>query len=100
MFEKEGEESGAQITAWAGALKAQLAVALADLENDKPDHAEKRARALSAVLKAMRETGEFEVFARAHAPAEDIDALRAELRRRFERIVGVSLEELSANAGT
>ncbi len=99
MLEKEGDEGGERLSEWAVALKAQLAAAVADLESDKPDLAEKRARAVSVVLKAMRETAEFEVFARAHAPAEDIDALRAELRRRFERIVGVSLEELSANAG-
>jgi hypothetical protein len=87
MFAKEGVVAAEAPPDWVGAFKAQLEAALADLEADKPDLADKRARALVSVLKAVREAAEFEKYLRANAPDEDIDALRAELRRRYARLV-------------
>lgn len=87
MFEKEGEDGGGRLSDWVGAFKSQLAAAQADLEADKPETAEKRARALVCVLKAVRETAEFEAYVRATAPNEDVEALRAEIRSRYARIV-------------
>lgn len=60
----------------AGALKS----------GDAAD-AERRAKAISALVRAQREVAEYVAAERARAPEEDEEALRAELRRRLARYV-------------
>lgn len=74
------------LAAAVAALQDGLAEAEAALRGGDAVEAERRAKAVSALVKAAREVAELEAQARAQAPEEDADALRAELRRRICRL--------------
>jgi hypothetical protein len=76
-----------------------LEKAQACLAAGETGEAESRARAVCACVKAAREVAELEALARAQPQEEDVESIRAELRRRVARFVvadqaGASMEDL------
>jgi hypothetical protein len=49
--------------------------------------AERRARAISAIVRAEHDVAEFLAAAESRTPEEDAEIIRAELRSRFRRLV-------------
>jgi hypothetical protein len=49
--------------------------------------AERRAKAVSALVKAARDVADLEAFARSQPPEEDEEAIRAEIRSRIARFI-------------
>lgn len=95
MFEKTGPNG---LEHWRRALDEALDGACTALAEGDHSEAERRARAVTALAKAARETAEFAEYARARAPEEDEESLRAELRRRVARFV--EAERLGADLET
>lgn len=77
----------------AAALQALLQQAEAALQAGDAQTVERRARAVSALVRAQRDVAE---FARALPPEEDEEALRAELRRRLALFVEADLADAPA----
>jgi hypothetical protein len=79
----------------ATALRELLADARAALAAGDAQEVERRARAISALVRAERDVAE---LAAAHEPSseEDDEALRAELRRRLDRFVEADLDDAPA----
>lgn len=80
-------------------LRDQLGVAQAALADGDAAGAERQAKAISALVRAARDLAELESLARAEEPEEDVEALRAEFRRRIALFVaadqaGASDEQL------
>lgn len=75
----------------AAALRQALNQAELTLAEGEPGEAERRAKAVSALVKAARETVEFENAVKVENTDEDVEALRAELRRRIARYVEADL---------
>jgi hypothetical protein len=71
----------------AEALRALLDAAHAELAGDQPAEAERRAKAVSAIIRAEQDVAAFVAAAAAQAPEEDAESIRAELRSRFRRLV-------------
>lgn len=72
-------------------LEADFAAMLEDavdaLKVGEAADAERRAKAISALVRANRDVAELVVQQRANAPEQDEEELRAELRRRLARYV-------------
>jgi hypothetical protein len=71
----------------ATGLRSLLNQAYAVLAEGDAPAAERVARAVSALIRAERDLAELEAAARAAAPEEDDEALRAEIRSRVARFV-------------
>ncbi|MCR6646541.1 MAG: hypothetical protein NVV62_19505 [Terricaulis sp.] len=84
MVEKQGLRRLHEAVA---ALKENLANAEAELRNGETQEAERRAKAISALVKAARDVADLEALARAQPPEENEHELRAELRSRLRRLV-------------
>lgn len=87
----------------ADALRAHLDAALEALAVD-PGDAERRARAVSLLVRAEQELAAFSAAAALADPKQDEDALRAELRSRIRRLaeaehLGLPAEALERIAG-
>lgn len=88
-------------------LRTLLDEARAALAAGEGAEAERRAKAVSAIVRAERDVAEFVAECQAKAQEEDADAIRAELRSRFRRlaeaeIAGASdeaLERIAAEPG-
>lgn len=81
-------------------LREQLGVAQAALAQGDAAGAERQAKAISALVRAVRDVAELESLARAEEPEDDVEAIRAELRRRIALFVaadqaGASDEQLA-----
>jgi len=76
---------------FAAALKAMIADAEASLRAGDAQDAERRAKAVSALVRAARDVAELDAFARAQPPEQDEEALRAEIRGRIRRLVEADL---------
>ncbi len=74
----------------AAALRDILAKAQAALATGDACEVERRAKAVSALVRAERDVAE---FARALPPEQDEEALRAELRRRLALFVEADLAD-------
>lgn len=86
-------------TQWSAALDAALRETQASLTAGEAQDAERRAKAVSAFAKAIRDAAELADYARTLPPEEDAEAIRAELRRRIARFIeaeqsGADLETL------
>ncbi|MDX2274658.1 MAG: hypothetical protein NW206_04335 [Hyphomonadaceae bacterium] len=97
MFEKPGNAN--RWSQWGAALDAALAETQAALAAGEPQEAERRAKAISAFAKAIRDAAELADYARAMPQEEDAEAIRAALRRRIARFIeaeksGADLETL------
>ena len=84
---------------WSEALEAALHEARSALASGEAQDAERRAKAVSAFAKAIRDTAELAEYARTLPPEEDVEAIREELRRRIARFIdadkaGADLETL------
>lgn len=84
---------------WAVALNASLAAGAELLAAGEAGEAERMAKAVSALAKAVRDVAALEAGAHEHDQEDDVEAIRAELRRRVARYAdaaaaGASLEEL------
>lgn len=82
----------------AEALRALLDEAYAAMRGGEAAEAERRARAVSALIRAEKELAELEA-AQEQEPEDHADAIRADLLGRLHRLVaahrdGASLEEL------
>ena len=84
MFKKPGEAQG-RWAEWSEALQAALLETRAALAGGETQDAERRAKAVSAFAKAIRDAAELAEYARTMPPEEDAEAIRAELRRRIAR---------------
>lgn len=84
MVEKQGLRRLHEAVA---ALKENLANAEAELRNGETQEAERRAKAISTLVKAARDVADLEALARAQPPEENEHELRAELRSRLRRLV-------------
>jgi hypothetical protein len=109
MFKKTAENSGSgksgsgksgqgRWSRWSEALDAALDETRAALAEGQAQDAERRAKAVSAFARAIRDAAELEEYARALPPEEDVEAIRAELRRRVARFVAA--EQSGADLGT
>jgi hypothetical protein len=100
MFEKSARKSAqGRWAQWSEALEGALHEARAALASGEAQDAERRAKAVSAFAKAIRDAAELAEYARMLLPEEDVEAVRAELRRRVDRFVaaeqaGADLEAL------
>jgi hypothetical protein len=74
---------GIAVLETASALRAILNDAYLALHDGEAIQAERRAKAVSALVRAERDVAEFLNQARAAAMENDDEACRAELRRRF-----------------
>ena len=84
MAEKSGTKSLQDAVA---ALKQNLGEAEALLRNGETQEAERCAKAVSALVKAVRDVADLEALARAEPPEEDEEELRAEILGRIRRLV-------------
>ena len=96
MVEKSAQGRWAD---WQAALEDALTDVRQMLAAGEPQEAERRAKAVSAFAKAIRDTVELAAYGRDQAPEDDAEALRAELRRRVARVIeadraGADLETL------
>lgn len=71
----------------AEALRAMLDQAHAALKDGEAANAEKRAKAVTAIVRAERDVAEFLAETAATTLEEDEEHLRAELRSRLRRLV-------------
>jgi hypothetical protein len=85
MADKSETNSAAPAQA-AAALKHVLAQAQDALRAGDAQESERRARAVSALVRAVRDVAELEAFARDQPPEEDEEALRAEILGRIRRL--------------
>lgn len=76
---------------WILALEAALGEARVSLAGGDVQEAERCAKAVSALAKAVRDAAELEAFTRTLAPEEDDEEIRAELRGRIARFVEADL---------
>lgn len=91
MVEKPQETNPAgRLLASADALAAALEEAQRELAGGEALEAERRAKAVSALVRAARDAADLQAYARAQAPEEDEDALRAELRDRLARFIAAA----------
>ncbi len=98
MFEKSAKKSAqGRWSQWSEALEGALHEARAALASGEAQDAERRAKAVSAFAKAIRDTAELAEYARMLPPEEDVEAVRAELRRRVDRFVAA--EQAGADLG-
>jgi hypothetical protein len=81
----------AKVKAFAASLREALADAQAALRQGESVEAERQAKAVSALVKAARETAEFEDFIKAQPTEYDVEAIRADLRRRLAQFVAADL---------
>jgi hypothetical protein len=81
----------AKAKAFAASLRDALADAQAALRHGEAVDAERQAKAVSALVKAARDTAEFEDCIKAQPSEHDVEALRAELRRRLAQFVEADL---------
>lgn len=70
----------------AETFRALLDMACQELAGGDAAGAERRARAVSAIVRAEQDVAAF-IAAATQAPEEDAETIRAELRRRFRRLV-------------
>jgi hypothetical protein len=70
----------------AAGFKQMLAEAEAALRAGDAQEGERRAKAVSALVKAVRDVAELEAFARAQPPEENEEDLRAEIMGRIRRL--------------
>jgi hypothetical protein len=70
----------------AEAFKQMLIDAEVVLRAGDTQEGERRAKAVSALVKAVRDVAELEAFARAQPPEDDEQALRAEFLGRIRRL--------------
>lgn len=75
------------MTELAGTFRAMLSEAGVALARGDAAEAERRAKAVSALIRAERDVAEFLAAERAKSPEENEEARRAELRRRLSRFV-------------
>jgi hypothetical protein len=85
MVTSSGSEAGRGLARSAESLRTVLVSAETTLSS-KPEDAERRAKAVTALVRASRDVSEFEAFARAQPQEENEEALRAELRRRVAQL--------------
>ncbi|MEQ1619401.1 MAG: hypothetical protein ABL883_13780 [Terricaulis sp.] len=71
-------------------LRAMLDEAASILNAGEAVEAERRAKAVVALVRAERDVAEFLADERANAPEQDEEQLRAELRRRIGRYVAAA----------
>lgn len=71
----------------AETFRALLDRAYQELSGGDAAEAERRARAVSAIVRAERDVAQFIAASAPQAPEEDAESIRAELRRRFRRLV-------------
>lgn len=71
-------------------LRAMLDEAASILNAGEAVEAERRAKAVVALVRAEREVAEFLADERTNAPEQDEEQLRAELRRRIGRYVAAA----------
>lgn len=88
---------------WSAALDAALQDVRAALAAGEAQEAERRAKAVSAFARAIRDASEVAEYGRALPPEEDAESAKAELRRRLARYVeadreGASVAELEQRA--
>jgi hypothetical protein len=100
MAEKPGQNKWTQ---WSAALEAALRETQASLASGEAQEAERRAKAVSAFAKAIRDAAELADYARTMPPEEDIESIRTELRRRIARYAdaataGAGVDELASLA--
>lgn len=100
MAEKPGQNRWTQ---WSAALDAALRETQTSLAAGEAQEAERRAKAVSAFAKAIRDAAELADYARTMAPEEDVEAIRTELRRRIARYIdaagaGAGADELAGLA--
>ncbi len=93
MVEKSGSAaSGAGIAGFPEALEGALHVARSAFAVGEVGDAERAAKAISALAKAARDVMDLAAFMRDAAPSEEnVEALRAELRRRLSLFVEADL---------
>ncbi len=99
MVENLGKSSGGGLEQAAASFRSILADAEAALLAGDTSEGERRAKAVSALVRAVRDVAELEAFARLQPPEEDEESIRAEIRSRIARFVeaeraGASLAEL------
>jgi hypothetical protein len=85
MFRNSGGTGGARTSEAAAALEALLTEIEATLASGDSDEACRRAKAVSALVRARRDVAELAELAREQPSEEDVEALRAELRDRLAR---------------
>lgn len=83
----------------AGTLRALLDEAHQSLRAGDAAEAERRAKAVSAIVRAERDVADYAAGAAAQGPEEDVEAERAEFFGRLHRLfaaesAGASVEEL------
>jgi hypothetical protein len=83
---KFGSRKEVRGMAAAETFRALLDMAYAEFAAGDAAEAERRARAVSAIVRAERDVAEF-IAAATQAPEEDAETIRAELRSRFRRLV-------------
>jgi hypothetical protein len=81
----------AKAKAFAASLRDALADAQAALRHGEAVDAERQAKAVSALVKAARDTAEFENVIKAQPDEHDVEDLRADLRRRLAQFVEADL---------
>lgn len=87
MIDKSGKSGGGGLEQAAASLRAMLADAEAALRSGDTQEGERRAKAVSALVRAVRDVAELEAFARLQPPEEDEESIRAEIRGRIARLV-------------
>ncbi|MGD9979876.1 MAG: hypothetical protein AB7H66_15105 [Hyphomonadaceae bacterium] len=85
------------MTEFAAPLRAMLEEARDALNKGDAVQGERRAKAVSAIVKAERDVAEFLVEQRAAAWEDDDEACRAELRRRLARFAEAASESAPAD---
>src|SRR5512147_2731650 len=83
MVENSGSGTGRSLKRSAAALREMLSGAETALAAGDVEEAERRAKAVAALVRAARDVSEFETFASAQPQEDDEEAQRAELRRRL-----------------
>ena len=91
MFENSARGPAGPHTALLIETAQKLRTLLGDAERalaaGETVEAERQAKAVSAVVRAARDVAELEAFARAEAPEENDEDVRAEIRRRIARFI-------------
>ena len=91
MVENLGTSSRGGLEQAAASFRAMLAEAEAALRDGNTQEGERRAKAVSALVRAVRDVAELEAFARLQPPEEDEESIRAEIRSRIARFVEADL---------
>lgn len=87
MVENSGTSGRGGLEQAAAAFRAMLADAEAALRCGDIQEGERRAKAVSALVRAVRDVAELEAFARLQPPEDDAESIRAEIRRRIARLI-------------